>query len=249
MKSVGETMAIGRTFKESLQKALRGLEAGRFGLGLRQDDAGGPTQSRRRRDQASWRTPTARLVHRLRPPGRHDRRGGPRADRDRPLVPAQMRRAGRASRSELRAAAALDRAPTTTLARRPSSTGSPTGSSASLAGTSPRPRSARAPQARGIGAVFKLVDTCAAEFEAYTPYYYSTYEDEDEARPDRRARRSSILGGGPNRIGQGIEFDYCCCQAAFALREAGLRGDHGQLQPGDRQHRLRHVATTSSSSR
>ena len=73
---------------------------------------------------------------------------------------------------------------------------------------------------RGIVPVFKLVDTCAAEFEAYTPYYYSTYEDEDESRVGEKPR-VMILGGGPNRIGQGIEFDYCCCQAAFALREDG----------------------------
>ncbi|HMF19348.1 MAG TPA: carbamoyl-phosphate synthase large subunit, partial [Gemmataceae bacterium] len=94
---------------------------------------------------------------------------------------------------------------------------------------------------KGIEAVFKLVDTCAAEFEAYTPYYYSTYErpevriavgnqqstisnqqSEDETRPAKEGKeRIMILGGGPNRIGQGIEFDYCCCQAAFALKEAG----------------------------
>ena len=69
--------------------------------------------------------------------------------------------------------------------------------------------------------VNKLVDTCAAEFEAYTPYYYSTYEVEDESRKNDR-RKVVILGGGPNRIGQGIEFDYCCCHASFALREMGI---------------------------
>lgn len=72
----------------------------------------------------------------------------------------------------------------------------------------------------GIEATFKLVDTCAAEFEAYTPYYYSTYETEDETRSGSK-KKVMILGGGPNRIGQGIEFDYCCCQASFALREEG----------------------------
>ncbi len=76
---------------------------------------------------------------------------------------------------------------------------------------------------RGIVATFKSVDTCAAEFEAYTPYYYSTYEDEDETPPKPAGgRRIMILGGGPNRIGQGIEFDYCCCHASFALRELGI---------------------------
>ena len=72
-------------------------------------------------------------------------------------------------------------------------------------------------------ATFKSVDTCAAEFEAYTPYYYSTYEDEDETPPSAAAsKRIMILGGGPNRIGQGIEFDYCCCHASFALHELGI---------------------------
>ncbi|MFM7834068.1 MAG: carbamoyl-phosphate synthase large subunit, partial [Planctomycetaceae bacterium] len=75
----------------------------------------------------------------------------------------------------------------------------------------------------GIVATFKQVDTCAAEFEAFTPYYYSTYEQEDETPAKRDGvRRVMILGGGPNRIGQGIEFDYCCCQAAFALRDLGI---------------------------
>ena len=73
----------------------------------------------------------------------------------------------------------------------------------------------------GINPVYKLVDTCAAEFEAYTPYYYSTYEWEDEARRTE-GDKVMILGGGPNRIGQGIEFDYCCCQASFALKEMGV---------------------------
>ena len=76
---------------------------------------------------------------------------------------------------------------------------------------------------RGVVAVYKAVDTCAAEFEAQTPYYYSTWEDEDEARPKEPGKkRVMILGGGPNRIGQGIEFDYCCCHASFALREMGI---------------------------
>ena len=76
---------------------------------------------------------------------------------------------------------------------------------------------------RGIVATFKAVDTCAAEFEAQTPYYYSTWEEEDETRPkDPAKKRVMILGGGPNRIGQGIEFDYCCCHASFALREMGI---------------------------
>jgi carbamoyl-phosphate synthase large subunit len=72
-----------------------------------------------------------------------------------------------------------------------------------------------------IGATYKLVDTCAAEFKAYTPYYYSTYEEEDESRVSKK-KKIMILGGGPNRIGQGIEFDYCCCHASFALKKIGF---------------------------
>ncbi len=74
----------------------------------------------------------------------------------------------------------------------------------------------------GIRAAYKSVDTCAAEFEAYTPYFYSTYESEDETPPKGDKKRIMILGGGPNRIGQGIEFDYCCCHASFALKELGI---------------------------
>ena len=72
----------------------------------------------------------------------------------------------------------------------------------------------------GVMPVYKRVDTCAAEFESFTPYLYSTYEDEDEAEPTDK-KKVIILGSGPNRIGQGIEFDYCCCHASFALREDG----------------------------
>ena len=85
--------------------------------------------------------------------------------------------------------------------------------------------------------VYKLVDTCAAEFEAYTPYYYSTYEMEDESRPSEK-ERIMILGGGPNRIGQGIEFDYCCVHASLTAREEGYDQHHGQQQPGNGQHGL-----------
>ncbi len=74
---------------------------------------------------------------------------------------------------------------------------------------------------KGHRAGFQSVDTCAAEFEAYTPYLYSTYEGEDESKPTAR-KKIMILGGGPNRIGQGIEFDYCCVHAAFALKEDGF---------------------------
>lgn len=73
----------------------------------------------------------------------------------------------------------------------------------------------------GVNTTFRLVDTCAAEFEAFTPYYYSSYGDENEVLPSRK-KKIMIIGGGPNRIGQGIEFDYCCVHASFALREDRL---------------------------
>src|SRR5207302_1664948 len=76
-------------------------------------------------------------------------------------------------------------------------------------------------QSSGVLPTYRLVDTCAAEFEAYTPYYYSTYGDENERRESGK-RRIMILGGGPNRIGQGIEFDYCCVHAAFAPAQLGF---------------------------
>ena len=91
-----------------------------------------------------------------------------------------------------------------------------------------------------LAPVFKRVDTCAAEFESFTPYMYSTYEEEDEAEPADRPK-IMILGSGPNRIGQGIEFDYCCCHASFALREDGFETHHGELQSGNGFDRLRYV--------
>jgi carbamoyl-phosphate synthase large subunit len=95
----------------------------------------------------------------------------------------------------------------------------------------------------GVRPVFKRIDTCAAEFEAKTPYMYSTYEapsfgePECESAPTDR-KKVVILGGGPNRIGQGIEFDYCCVPRVLRARRGRLRDDHGQLQPGDGVDRL-----------
>ena len=85
--------------------------------------------------------------------------------------------------------------------------------------------------------VYKMVDTCAAEFEAITPYYYSTYEEENEA-PALPGSKAVVIGSGPIRIGQGIEFDYCSVHAAWALSEAGRCQCNGQLQPGNGFHRL-----------
>ena len=86
--------------------------------------------------------------------------------------------------------------------------------------------------------VYKTVDTCAAEFDAETPYYYSTYDEENEVKPATGKKKVLVLGSGPIRIGQGIEFDYCSVHSVWALKELGLRDRYHQQQPGDRLHRL-----------
>ncbi|RIK80524.1 MAG: carbamoyl phosphate synthase large subunit, partial [Planctomycetota bacterium] len=223
MKSVGETMAIGSTFKESFQKALRGLEVGSFGFGCDRNDLWGTDQQP---DVAEIRAKLSR-------PGpqrvwylRYAFKSGMTINEIYELTgidpwfldnlleivefeeqlrtcggwealqPEQMRTAKRLGFSDRQLATIFGVAELDVRKRRLS---------------------------HGIRAVFKSVDTCAAEFEAYTPYYYSTYEQEDEV-PDKPpgGKRIMILGGGPNRIGQGIEFDYCCCHASFALRELGI---------------------------
>ena len=219
MKSVGEVMAIGRTFRESLQKAVRGLEIDRAGLEspLRKRPGDPYDDAERDRIRDEIRVPRA---HRLFWVGEAFRAGFS-VDEVYAITwidPWFLREIEAVIREE------------TTLAR-----GLPEGADrwrqvkamgfsdrrlATLARTSERAvREAR--WAAGVRPVFKRVDTCAAEFEAYTPYLYSTYEEEDEAAPTQR-RKVMILGGGPNRIGQGIEFDYCCVHASFSLREAGF---------------------------
>ena len=220
MKSVGEVMAIGRTFRESLQKALRGLEVGRFGLGCDKKDPWGTEAQPSIEDlRAGLATPnadriwTVRLamlagmdveeIHSL----THidpwfldhirmlvDLEGELRKYRSAESVPEELfLRAKRDGFSDRQLAHLWNSGEVEIRQER---------------------------KRRGITPVYKLVDTCAAEFEAFTPYYYSTYESEDEVRVGDKPR-IIILGGGPNRIGQGIEFDYCCCQAAFALRADG----------------------------
>jgi carbamoyl-phosphate synthase large subunit len=210
MKSVGEAMAIGRTFKEALQKAVRSLEQDRWALTL-----GRPAGDDELRRLLLVPTPD-----RLFAVGDAYRAGFTTAeihdltridpwflDNIREIVAfeAEIGRAGLADPPVLRRAKTLGFAD-----RR----------IADLTGaTEAAVRTARL--AHGIRATFKTVDTCAAEFEAYTPYLYSTYEEEDEA-PSTDRPKVVILGSGPNRIGQGIEFDYCCVHAAFALRELGV---------------------------
>jgi carbamoyl-phosphate synthase large subunit len=223
MKSVGETMAIGRTFKESFQKALRGLEVGAFGFGAdskdlwytdrRPDDEEIRSKLSRPNADRVWYLRYAILsgmslqeihtitaidpwfldqLHQIVEMENQLRQIGSLSQ----LQVEQMRRAKQAGFSDRQLA---------TL----------------LASDDQEVRSWRI--ARGIRATYKSVDTCAAEFEAYTPYYYSSYETEDETPPrEPGKKRVMILGGGPNRIGQGIEFDYCCCHASYALREIGI---------------------------
>ena len=209
MKSVGEAMAIGRTFKEALQKALRSLEIKRFGL------CGDGAEKRLEPEALRLKLsiPNAeRIFHMAQAFGdgmsidavfeltRIDRwflRQVEQIVHESRVLQgdtASLLHAKKLGFSDRQLAIALGPSEKTIRAKR---------------------------KAAGIVPTYRLVDTCAAEFEAYTPYYYSTYGDENERR-DSGKRKVMILGGGPNRIGQGIEFDYCCVHAAFALRELGF---------------------------
>jgi carbamoyl-phosphate synthase large subunit len=215
MQSVGEVMAIGRTFCESLQKALRSLEQGRAGLNADPaetvlDDLDDATLL----DRVAVATPDRifELEAAL-------RRGIPAADVGArtgidPWFVRQIERIT-AGRQEIAAAPDLDRDHYWRAKR----LGFSDEQLAYLRQTSAA-EVRRDRLALGVRATFKTVDTCAAEFEAFTPYHYSTYEEEDEVRPSDRDR-VIILGSGPNRIGQGIEFDYCCVHASMSLRDAG----------------------------
>jgi carbamoyl-phosphate synthase large subunit len=221
MQSVGEVMAIGRTFAESLQKALRGLEQGRSGLNCDPAEALVDLPVAQLVDQVSRPTP-ARIFEL-----EAALRGGATVedlaratgidpwflDRVAEIVavrrhldevagaPGALDRLGKADWRRLKRAGFSDAQVAWRLGREESDV-------------------RRARLAAGVEVTFKTVDTCGAEFAAETPYYYSTYEDENEVRSSSRPR-VVILGSGPNRIGQGIEFDYCCVHAAMALRAAG----------------------------
>ena len=215
MRSVGEAMAIGRTFPEALQKALRSLEMGRYGLNADP----GERAVRRLSDgelAASVGIPTSDRIFQA---AEALRRGWSVEDLARitgidPWFLDQMAEVCEL-RAELEGAPALG----PDLVREAKRMGF---SDAQLAYLWERPESEIREFRRGAGIrpTYKRVDTCAAEFEARTPYFYSTYEDESEVEGSDRPR-VVILGSGPNRIGQGIEFDYCCVHASFALREAG----------------------------
>ncbi len=219
MKSVGEVMAIGRTFKESFQKALRGLEIDAAGLDSPLGKRPGDTYLEAERDRilAEMRVPRARRIFWV---GEGFRAGFTveEVHAATAIDPWFLRELAAIVREEKVLARAL---PHDAAAwKRTKAMGFSDRRLAILAGGSERAvREAR--WAAGVHPVMKRVDTCAAEFEAYTPYLYSSYEEECEAAPTDR-RKVMILGGGPNRIGQGIEFDYCCVHASFALREAGF---------------------------
>jgi carbamoyl-phosphate synthase large subunit len=223
MKSVGETMAIGRTFKEALQKGLRSLEIGRFGLGADGKDLSDDSKMKNRLPPRSeieqkLASPNSQRIFYL----RYALLMGMTIETIHKLCgidPWFIR--------QLEQIVALEREIQTA--------GTPISdarlkqakewgfSDVQLAHlTAVEETDIKKQRAEmGLRPVYKLVDTCAAEFKAATPYYYSTYEAENEARVSNR-KKVMILGGGPNRIGQGIEFDYCCVHASFALREEGI---------------------------
>ncbi len=214
MKSVGETMAIGRTFKEALQKAIRALEFDRWGLEPMERKTNGQVLRERLRRPSSDRLwliadglrigLTVEEIH-----------GLTRIDRfflrniQEIVEFEEALKASKKSKLE------------SLLLRRAKELGFSDRRIAQLIGLKEdRVRELREEQ--GIKPVWKVVDTCAGEFESETPYFYSTYEEEEEATP-LSEKKAIILGSGPNRIGQGIEFDYCCVHGVFALRDAGYK--------------------------
>ncbi|MFI4945952.1 MAG: carbamoyl-phosphate synthase large subunit, partial [Burkholderiales bacterium] len=209
MKSVGEVMAIGRTFKEAVQKGLRGLEIGANGF-FRSDLDDGRIKEKlltadpdrifyvKRALDLGWKHDD---IHRMTG-----------------IDPWFLDQIQQIVDMEQALAAAGDAAPLLRDAKR---MGFSDARIAQLLGQGTRESEVRERRlAAGIKPVYKRVDTCAAEFESFTPYLYSTYEQECEAAPTDR-KKVLILGSGPKLIGQGIEFDYCCCHAAFAFREEG----------------------------
>ena len=207
MKSVGEAMAIGRTFKEALQKALRSLEIKRFGLCA--DGADKDVDSETLRLKLA--IPNAERVFYL---AQAFQKG---ASIDEVFELTKIDKWFLRNVAEIVAESQCLK--TKTLLR--SKKLGFSDRQLALANGSSEEKIRMKRIGEKVTPTYRLVDTCAAEFEAYTPYYYSTYGDESERRESGK-RKVMILGGGPNRIGQGIEFDYCCVHAAFALRELGF---------------------------
>ncbi|MCC5614486.1 carbamoyl-phosphate synthase large subunit [Nostoc sp. CHAB 5836] len=214
MKSVGEAMAIGRTFNESFQKALRSLETGRAGWGC--DKAEKLPSGEQIR--AQLRTPNPDRIFAV----RHALQQGMTIEEIYELTGIDRWFLDKLHQL-LDVEKFLKRTPLEQLTKEQLYEVKRDGySDRQIAyATKTSEDEVRAyRKSLGIIPVYKTVDTCAAEFEAFTPYYYSTYEEETEVMPATKPK-VLILGGGPNRIGQGIEFDYCCCHAAYALKDAG----------------------------
>jgi carbamoyl-phosphate synthase large subunit len=210
MKSVGEVMAIGRTFKEALQKGIRSLEPHTPWL------APADTPESLLREKLA--TPRPDRIHWLMLAIERKLRLG-EAESLTKIDPWFLRQLHEIAALNHRLATVTAETVTPELLREAKRCGASDEQLATIWKSSPATVRELRAQA-GITPVFKRVDTCAAEFESFTPYLYSTYEDEDESGTTERPK-VAILGSGPNRIGQGIEFDYCCCHAAFALREDG----------------------------
>ncbi|MES2696034.1 MAG: carbamoyl-phosphate synthase large subunit [Verrucomicrobiota bacterium] len=218
MKSVGEAMAIGRTFKESIQKCLRSLEIGARGFGGGKHGGDEPVEEKV--INAKLGTPNAERIFYI----RHAFRAGYTVERIFDLTKIdpwflhQLREIHEMEESlRPQTLASVD----TNQLRRAKQFGFSDVQLAHLLKSDLAAVRAERKK-RGINTTYRLVDTCAAEFEAFTPYYYSSYGDENEILPPKGKKKIMILGGGPNRIGQGIEFDYCCVHASFALRETGF---------------------------
>ncbi|GAP95184.1 carbamoyl-phosphate synthase large subunit [Leptolyngbya sp. NIES-2104] len=214
MKSVGEAMAIGRTFQESFQKALRSLETGRAGWGCDKQEVLPSLEQIR----AGLRTPNPERIFTV----RHAMLMGMPVEEIFELTNIDLWFLDKLA-DLLETEKALKRSTLKDLTADKLLAIKKKGFSDrqiafATKSTEDEVRTHR--KSLNIIPVYKTVDTCAAEFEAFTPYYYSTYEEENEILPSDK-RKVMILGGGPNRIGQGIEFDYCCCHASFALREDG----------------------------
>ncbi len=210
MKSVGEAMAIGRTFKEAIMKGIRSLETGK--------------------KVGAEKIEPRILTHRLVTPHperltylRYALHQGMTVRELHAMTgidPWFLYQMQEITATEKQVAEhTIETLPRELLREAKRMGASDERIALSLKTSTPNVRKMR--EDRGVLPVFKLVDTCAAEFESYTPYLYSTYEEEDEAPPTLK-KKVMILGSGPNRIGQGIEFDYCCCHAAFALRDDGF---------------------------
>ncbi len=216
MKSVGEAMAIGRTFQESFQKALRSLETGRYGFGCDQ----GETLPTIAQVRSSLRKPNPERIFRV----RNALQLGISVEQIYELTGIDIWFLDK-MQELLITERFLKSTPLKQLTAQQMREVKQQGFSDRQIAFATKTSEDEVRNYRkqlGIIPVFKVVDTCAAEFEAFTPYYYSTYEAEETEVIPSDKRKVMILGGGPNRIGQGIEFDYCCCHAAYSLSKEGF---------------------------